>query len=149
MLAEFQFHSSSNDNFQLSPTPSINLWKGLLVVTCSMVRSFQGTLFHFIVISFCSFSVKLNVENSCFGFLAQRMRYTPLFLLVALRLVKGSDYKVVYYNLFSVSINITLYFHQWINACRISVWYHSLTSTNNHLSTMATFLSRRTVYTLS
>lgn len=62
---------------------------------CSMVRSFQATLFHFIVRSFRSFSVKLNVEHACFGFLAQRMRYTPLFLLVVLRLMKGSDYVVV------------------------------------------------------
>ena len=39
-----------------------------------------------------------------------------VYTLVTLRLVKGSDYKVVYYNLFSVSINITLYFSP-MNKC--------------------------------
>ena len=41
----------------------------------SMVRSFQATLFHLIVRSFHTFSVKLNVEHACFAFLAKRMRY--------------------------------------------------------------------------
>ena len=68
-----------------------------------MVSLFQVRSFHFMVRSFHSLSVKLDVKRAFFFWLlAQRTRYThawvtPLCLLVAKRLVKSSDYIVQRY----------------------------------------------------